>query len=326
MTEASGKQKDRKGQSSCETTVDRRIELGEMMRMSRENSGYSIERVATATRISYPFIEALESGQLQKLPAEAFSRGFIRNLCKVYNEDPKPMLQAFEIALRGDQRLKANYQADSLQPKVRQESRLFPSIGLTRRLLFSKPIQRLKSAPYPIYLAGIAVLVVSMLVGWFAWRNDGFDHLMTQSGKLWQDVKTSSIESSMPASTTPSVEAVDHHEQEVHAVAVNDDTEDQAIAKEMEKKALAAEGNWIELQVKKRVQVMIERDGQGWSNETLEPESYQYRFQDVLQVVLGNPESVDITFNGKPLAQSGQGGPVRRITFRNGKSEEVSRQ
>lgn len=323
MTETNNKQKDRKGQAPNETMVERRIELGDLMRRSREDSGYTIERVATATRISYPFIEALENGQLQKLPAEAFSRGFIRNLCKVYNEDPKPMLAAFEEALKGDQKIRSNY-ADSLQPNIQQKRVLFPSIGLTRRVLFSKPIQRLKSAPYPVFFTAFAILLISLLAAWFALREGMISHASLESNPIWQDLNGGAVDSDVPVEDFPrDVPGATNNGLEMNGISLVEDVEELDVVKELEKSALAAEGNWIELHVKKRIQVMIDKDGQGWSNETLEPESYQYRFQDVLQVVLGNSDSVDITFNGRPLVQGGQGGQGRRLTFRSDGFDEM---
>lgn len=73
--------------------------FGDSLRESREAAGFTIERVAIATKISLPFIQALELGELHRLPGSVFARGFIRNLCKVYQKDAASSLEAFERAL-----------------------------------------------------------------------------------------------------------------------------------------------------------------------------------------------------------------------------------
>lgn len=73
--------------------------FGESLRQSREAVGYSLERAAIATKISLSFIQALESGELHRLPGSVFARGFIRNLCKIYQKDAASFLDAFEMAV-----------------------------------------------------------------------------------------------------------------------------------------------------------------------------------------------------------------------------------
>ena len=55
--------------------------LGSMLTELRERCGYSIERAAVATRISPPFIQALEKGELVEFPGNVFGRGFIHPTC-----------------------------------------------------------------------------------------------------------------------------------------------------------------------------------------------------------------------------------------------------
>ncbi len=73
--------------------------FGDSLRESREAAGFTIERAAIATKISLPFIQALESGELHRLPGAVFARGFIRNLCKIYQKDASSFLGDFERAL-----------------------------------------------------------------------------------------------------------------------------------------------------------------------------------------------------------------------------------
>ncbi len=53
----------------------------------REQSPYDLGRAAMATRISRPFIDALEAGDFAKLPGHIFARGFLKSLSKIYVGD-----------------------------------------------------------------------------------------------------------------------------------------------------------------------------------------------------------------------------------------------
>lgn len=323
MTDANSKNKDRKGQEASEPTINKAAELGQLLRGCREKAGLTIDRVAASTRISHPFIEALESGDLKKLPAEVFGRGFIRNLCKLYNEDPEPMLAVFDEALKGDQR--PRHASDSLQPSVQQNSSAFPSIGLQKWIGFSSFLQRIKITPYSLIISVLAVLLIASIFYIASSRKNLLQSVSSTSKSLFKKSLSTSVDKASPINKVVSPAEVERQAiAHVETVETPDlDEETQHVANEMEKSSLAPDGNWIELQVKQRVQVMIDQDGQGWNNETLEPESYQYRFNDVLKVVLANPESVDISFNGKPLVQAGQGERTRRLTFRSGSFEDI---
>lgn len=93
------KESQQKPQDAILSREDLAKKFGESLRQSREAVGYSIERTAIATKISLPFIQALESGELHRLPGSVFARGFIRNLCKIYQKDAASFLDAFEMAL-----------------------------------------------------------------------------------------------------------------------------------------------------------------------------------------------------------------------------------
>lgn len=322
MTEANNKQKDRKAQQPEEARLEKSLKLGEMLKESRENSGYSIERVATATRISHPFIEALESGQLQKLPAEVFGRGFIRNLCKIYNEDPKPLLATFEEAIQGDQRMRAV--TESLQPKVQQASGLFPKIGLADRILFSKTYQRLKSSPYPLALASFTALVIAAFAVWFAFKQGLIPALPMEAAKVKTESSGATSQEAqvpggdaLPGSSGPQAMVTAHAE-------LATDTQGEKGIKDLEKQMLASEGNWVEIQVRSPVQVTIDQDGQGPNTQTLAPDNYQFPFEEVLQIRFGNTESVRLFFNGQALLADDTGQLPRRLSFRAGALDQLA--
>lgn len=53
--------------------------LGQQLRAVRRTAKLSLDQVATATKISKKYIQALESGKYDELPAEVYARGFLEN-------------------------------------------------------------------------------------------------------------------------------------------------------------------------------------------------------------------------------------------------------
>jgi cytoskeletal protein RodZ len=81
-----------------DSTLDlesRRVTFGQCLRMLREEQGVSVESLSEITRISHVFIEALESGQFEKLPGRVFGRGFVQNIAKNFSVDPAPLIASF---------------------------------------------------------------------------------------------------------------------------------------------------------------------------------------------------------------------------------------
>ena len=67
------------------------------LRQAREQAGIEFKEACMATRITEEFLEALESGDFQKLPGMVFGRGFIRSLWRLYRlDDLDKTLQWFD--------------------------------------------------------------------------------------------------------------------------------------------------------------------------------------------------------------------------------------
>ncbi len=99
--------------------------LGETLRDRRQECGWSLEEVAQRTRIRRDYLEALEEGNYDLLPADVHTRGFLRT---------------YALALGiPDQEVLAMYQRERGQPEIvsiapvshppRRHSCLMPSLG-----------------------------------------------------------------------------------------------------------------------------------------------------------------------------------------------------
>ncbi len=78
--------------------------FGEHLRRERELRGVSLEEVASATRISTRFLEAIENGRWDQLPGGAFNRGFIRSTSRYLGLDEDSMVAEYSLEIRnGDE-------------------------------------------------------------------------------------------------------------------------------------------------------------------------------------------------------------------------------
>jgi cytoskeleton protein RodZ len=71
-------------------------ELGQLLKEKRENRGVTIEEVSVATKIGVRLLQAIEEGDLDKLPPKAFVRGFIQSYAKYLGLDVKEVLAKFQ--------------------------------------------------------------------------------------------------------------------------------------------------------------------------------------------------------------------------------------
>lgn len=73
--------------------------MGEMLRAARNQAGLSLEAASSATRIPRHNLVALETDDLNSLPAEPFTRGLIRIYARALEVPVEPVLNAYAAAL-----------------------------------------------------------------------------------------------------------------------------------------------------------------------------------------------------------------------------------
>lgn len=70
--------------------------VGQQLRQARQTKSLTLEQVSRVTYIRVTYLEALESGQLERLPSPAQARGFLRTYAKHLGLDPTPLLTALD--------------------------------------------------------------------------------------------------------------------------------------------------------------------------------------------------------------------------------------
>lgn len=76
--------------------------FGEELRRERQIREISLEEISSATKISVRLLTALEQGDVRRLPAPAFTRGFIRAYARHLGIDPEEKVNAYLADLSGD--------------------------------------------------------------------------------------------------------------------------------------------------------------------------------------------------------------------------------
>lgn len=66
--------------------------IGEKLKKRREELGIDLKQVANTLRIHYEYLKWIENDSLEKLPAEVYTRGYIREYARFLNVDPDPLL------------------------------------------------------------------------------------------------------------------------------------------------------------------------------------------------------------------------------------------
>jgi len=122
-------------------------ELGQWLREARQAKGFSLVEAEVGTRIRSKFLNALEEGNYDELPAEVYTKGFLRNYALFLGLDPAEALERY---------------------RQRETDRRGGEPGLFRPLevtLFQGTLGRLR-----VRLLLLVLIVSTITAGLWAWR------------------------------------------------------------------------------------------------------------------------------------------------------------
>jgi cytoskeletal protein RodZ len=130
-------------------------EFGAQLKQARESRGISLRQIATSTKISTVALEALERGDLSKLPGGIFSRAFVRAYAIEVGLDPEEISKQFLVEL-GVHASQIN--DDEVHPEVTADDRAF--------------LERQRRAGLWLRVAvGVLVLLIIIVVTWWRMAN-----------------------------------------------------------------------------------------------------------------------------------------------------------
>jgi cytoskeleton protein RodZ len=73
--------------------------FGDLLREGRERRGLTLEALARTTRVPEATLRALESGALDGLPPEVYTKGFIRSISRTVGISEAGPLESYQKAL-----------------------------------------------------------------------------------------------------------------------------------------------------------------------------------------------------------------------------------
>jgi cytoskeleton protein RodZ len=302
------------------------------MKADREEAGLTVQQLAQATRIMANFVEALEQDNLAALPGKVFAKGFIKSIYKVLGKDPGSVIEQFD----SDNGI--------------EQARVVPVTHVER---VQTDIVRKQSRSKPLSMRVIAGAAVAgiLLVG-LIWMAASGEHKKEEANVRTPATKQVEELADQPEQGDPAVaglkeatvestdELADQNivPEEVAAKVADPEVEvkeDPTAAQEvvaaapdveaMQADATTNQGQLIEITVKKTVKIRMNIDQKGWETNELVPDTYQFRFEDVANLLLFNAAAVEMTFNGRNLGPLGDEGRVRRLSFVAGSPEKAGK-
>lgn len=94
----------------------RKRTLGSILKAARSKAGLTLEQAEAQTKIASKYLLALEGGQYDKMPAEAYNIGYVRCYAEFLKLKPEKIIQLYKLE-RTTQRLTPNTSTTQLRPK-----------------------------------------------------------------------------------------------------------------------------------------------------------------------------------------------------------------
>ncbi|MGE0174741.1 MAG: helix-turn-helix domain-containing protein [Oligoflexales bacterium] len=310
------------------------LEFGEYIKNLRINAGYSIDRVSSATKIGKDFIEALELGQVDKLPGRVFARGFIRSLCRNYQVPVDDVLEKFEEAF-GQESNAVESSATVLQADKETDTRKI--LGkIEKKVWLSEKIENLPLSRYfhtiPLLTMGVVSISLIMVIFYLTEGPVVQDQTAGKSERAKiiaeaerQPAAGEAIDSELAegtdgetdVATAPTQEQVVQQQINETSVPISSDNKSESVAAtEPAKGASATDQQSLKLDVKSAVKVKIAFDKGSYEIMQLEPGEHKFEFKDEAKVLIYDAGALNVSFNGKDLGDLGKPGRIRRLSFK----------
>ena len=297
--------------------------IGDTLREARERQNLSIKDIEKGTSIRALYIEAIEKGEFDKLPGNAYTKGFIRNYAnflkldadacvRQYNEENNPEeVAAKEAAKRAEEAAEAEQQA-AYEKREAEKSRSRSGIfGSSHRSESTKPERaaaprqeaprvsisdfesRVESSHHrQTLLMGIIAVLVIAAGAYFLFGSDDETASKQPQTKVTTQAKTTTTSSSS--------------QQQQHQ---------QAAAKPVEEKKQYTDVQ-VSAKFSERCWVSVKADGKTIFEGTIdEGTSKDWKAEKELKITAGNAGAVELTYNGENKGILGGEGEVVEKTY-----------
>jgi cytoskeletal protein RodZ len=339
-----------------DSTLDlesRRVTFGQCLRMLREEQGVSVESLSEITRISHVFIEALESGQFEKLPGRVFGRGFVQNIAKNFSVDPAPLIDSFcelweatlaPSVLKVEIKNKpSNQRTEQFWPMLAAASSLIrrgalvkvalpvAAVGLfsyfvASRSLVQHALKNFSSSKHSIsnIKAKPLDLRPNAQARLAAVESTGKPSLAANTGESTETLSVAALTSGESASKPPEdkvevapIAALKHTSPigDASGAVVLSTTPENPQSAHLSIPASSENEQTLVLTVTDPVRIKLDVDQGPPVTRELQPDTYTFAFNKKADMLIYDAAAVKISFNGRSLGALGSKGRVRRLSF-----------
>lgn len=245
---------------------------GALLQAQRETLELSLQQVSEKLNLTMHYVRSLESDSFDKLPADIFVRGYIRNYANLLGLDPVHVLQVY-----------ADF---TVKKQARKEEAIK---RYTRR-------RRDKNRPWVLF-SGVAFVVVAVALWWLSSRED-LAELTPQASSAPQVSSDPQVSPAPQASSAP--EPVDLTEN----VTVVEDLAETATPPEAPAIALSWPGDdSLEIEFQSECWVEVEHRGSEAVYRELQHAGDRLHITGTapFTVMLGNARAVTVSYNSRHL-------------------------
>ena len=270
--------------------------VGEILKKEREKQHLSIDDIAAGTSIRALYIEAIEEGHYDRLPAAVYVKGFIRNYAKHLGLDSEAMVAA--------------YHEEQPQAEVSEAIKVVPERSSQRRVSLSDmgKDEVLNSVNegniFTRSTISTVVKVFAALLCGTALVAGGMEVLATINNKPSFVVN----------------EAADTKNNQDNSAAATADNKDAAADKNSaaDNNAAATPADKVTVSAKfiERCWLQVVTDGNVVFEGTLDSGANQsWQGNNAVVIHAGNAGAMELTVNGKNLGKAGKVGEVAEFSF-----------
>lgn len=253
--------------------------FGENLRRERELRGVTLAALATTTKISVRYLNALESEQFDRLPGGVFNRGFVRSIARSLGLDEREWVAAFARAAEEEPEALARYAATPSRPRTTRESWI-----------------------------RFALLAMLFGAGLFAVHTVRARRAAEATPAPVSSLRTTAPAKTLPAATAPGPRLAAAHASahEPGAQSLPEIPQAQTRKGGLQLQVFAIEDAWVSV---------VNDDRKLYQGLMRSGETRHFTAPDKLLLRTGNASALVLTLNGETLAPLGNPGEVKSITL-----------
>ena len=278
---------------------ERRKLFAELFKDLLKASNISLREIAHQTRISINFLEAFASGRLDMLPGAVFSRGFLRNICKLVDIESTLIIKAFQASV--DETMGKEGQCyDTTDGKENLKSNATNHKDFHLKWLV------------PVVGSVVALFVIFLPSG------DEMDLSKKNLPFAVKALKNANVKRQLKKSERQESVAKDDNRTSVvnesaeHGGEIDNDATASSVPGVTSKESSQ---QTILIRAKEPVRIKKTLDKAATQSLDLDPKTYSFSFENSAELLIYDASAVEIMYNGRTLGPLGKKGRLRKLSF-----------